>query len=50
MTNCYIYSVIAGQTMVWAIFNLLPLNLKFQWANLSKFNIAISVVKGPLFC
>ncbi len=42
-----IYSVIAGQTMVWTIFHLLPINLKFQWAILSKFNIAISVVNGP---
>ncbi len=24
--------------------------LKFQWVILSKFNIAISVVNGPLFC
>ncbi len=40
-------SVIAGQTMVWAIFHLLPINMKFQWAILSKFNIAISVVNGP---
>ncbi len=39
-------SVIAGQTMVWAIFHLLPLNVKFQWVILSKFNIAISVVNG----
>ncbi len=43
-------SVIAGQTMVWAIFHLLSINLKFQWAILSKFNIAISVVNGPFFC
>ncbi len=34
-------SVIAGQTMVWAISHLLPIKLKFQWAILSKFNIAI---------
>ncbi len=45
-----IYSVIAGQTMVWAIFHLLPINMKFQWAVLSKFNIAISVVNGQFFC
>ncbi len=44
------YSVIAGQTMVWAIFHLLPINLKFQWAIFFKFNIAISVVNGPFFC
>ncbi len=42
--------VIAGQTMVWAIFHLLPINLKFQRAILSKFNISISVVNGPFFC
>ncbi len=41
------HRVIAGQTMVWAIFHLLPINKKFQWAILSKFNIAISVVNGP---
>ncbi len=43
-------SVIAVQTMVWAIFHLLPINLKFQLAILSKYNIAISVVNGPFFC
>ncbi len=43
-------SVIAEQTMVWAISHLLPINLKFQWAILSQFNIAISVVNGPFFC
>ncbi len=36
--------------MVWAIFHLLPINLKFEWAILSQFNIAISVVNGPFFC
>ncbi len=36
--------------MVWAIFHLLLINLKFQWAILSKFNIAIWVVNGPFFC
>ncbi len=46
-TEC---SVIAGQTMVWTIFHLLPINLKFQWAILSKFNIAISVGNAPFFC
>ncbi len=45
-----VYSVIAGQTMVWAILHLLPINLKFQWAILSKFNIAISVVNVLFFC
>ncbi len=43
-------SVIAGQTMVWAILHLLPINLKYQWAILFKFNIGISVVNGPFFC
>ncbi len=33
--------------MVWSIFHLLPINVKIQWAILSKFNIAISVVNGP---
>ncbi len=39
-----IVRVIAGQTMVWTIFHLLPINLKFQLAVLFKFNIAISFV------
>ncbi len=39
-------SVIAWQTMVCAIFHLLPIILKCQWAVLSKFNIAISVSVG----
>ncbi len=47
-------SVIAGvfvcKSVVWAIFHLLPINLKFQCAILSKFNIAISVVNGLFFC
>ncbi len=30
-----------GQTMVWTIFHFLPIKLKFQWAILSKLNIAI---------
>ncbi len=30
-----IFSVIAEQTMEWAIFYLLPINLKFEWAILS---------------
>ncbi len=30
-------------------FPLISTNLKFQWAILSKFNIAISVVNGPFF-
>ncbi len=33
-----------GQNMVWAIFHLLPIKLKFQLAIFSKFNIAIVVV------
>ncbi len=39
-----------GQTMLWAIFHVLPIKLKSQWAIISKFNIAISVVNGPFFC
>ncbi len=50
LLGCHSVSVVAGQAMVWAIFHLLPINLKFQWAILSKFNIAISVVNGPFFC
>ncbi len=50
MILLYSYSsVIAGQTMVWVIFHLLPINMKFQGAILSQFNIAISVVNGPFF-
>ncbi len=44
------YSVIARQTMVWAIFHLLPINLKFQSPILSQFNIALLVVNRPFFC
>ncbi len=49
-SSFYANSVIAGQTMVWAIFHLLLINFKFQWAILAKFNIAISFVNGPFFC
>ncbi len=38
-----------GQTMLWAIFHIFPIKLKFQWAILSKFNIAISVVNALCF-
>ncbi len=41
--------ITGGQTMVWAIFHLSPINLKFQRVILSKFNITISVVNGPFF-
>ncbi len=39
-----------GQTMLWVIFHVFPIKLKFQWTILSKFNISISVVNVPFFC
>ncbi len=37
-------------TMLWNIFHVLSIKMKFQWAILSKFNIAISVVNVKFFC